>query len=94
MKNLDMSLFASKHTENDEITEESFSAPTADKMSSEEIISYIKNRGNMVQADHTCLIVDQRDDFAPTAFRTKNAIPMIVKLWKDDLFHFIEPTCI
>lgn len=46
----------------------------------------------MVQADHTCLIVDQRDDFVPTAFRTKNAIPTIVKRWKDNLFHFIEPT--
>lgn len=40
LKNLKISLsVASKHTENDEIAEESFSAPTADKTSSEEIIS-------------------------------------------------------
>ena len=40
LKNLKISLpAASKHTENDEIAEESFSAPTADKTSSEEIIS-------------------------------------------------------
>ena len=46
MKNLEISPFASRHTENDEIAEESFSAPTADKMSSEEIISYTESREN------------------------------------------------
>ena len=83
-----------KSTENVEIAEESFSAPTADKMSSDEIISYTEIRSGGVQADHICLVKDQKDDFEQLAFPIKSTIPGITHTTNHYFFHFIKPTCI